>query len=291
VSMGQTSLVGMRPIIGSEALRTGALTRGQLRWRYTAIYPDVYVPLDTRVDLHTRAFGAWLWSGRTAVIAGATAANLHGVFRHDGSASIELIAERRRTPPGVTIRQERIGDDELSCFGELPLTSPARTALDLARRLPRDEAVIRLDKLAAVTDLTRTEIAAVVDRYSGARGIEQARSAIDLMEFGGGSAMQTRLRLMLIDGGLPRPETGILVGGDWWSGVVIVLGWPLWKVGVGFADKRTERSAVRQRILRQDAVHRHGWVEVHVDDNFLMQDTAHRVREAIELQRVARDRT
>jgi AbiEi antitoxin C-terminal domain len=289
--MGPASVGGMRPIIGSEALRTGTLTRAQLRWRYTAIYPDIYVPVDTRVDLPTRAFGAWLWSGRTAVIAGATAANLHGVFGNAGSTCIELIAQRRRTPPGVIIRQERIGDDEISSFGELPLTSPARTALDLARRLPRDDAVIRLDKLAAFTDVTRPEIAALVDRYSGARGIEQARTAIDLMEFAGGCTMHTRLRLMLIDGGLPRPETGILVGDDLWSGVVFALGWPQWKVGVGFADKRTERSAVRQRILRQDAVHRHGWVEVHVDDNFLMQDTAHRVWAAIRSQRVARDRT
>ena len=285
--MTQASVVGMWPILGSEALQSGALTRGQLRWRYTAIYPDVYVPVDAPVYLHTRAIGAWLWSGRTGVVAGATAADLHGVLSKDRSAAIELIAEHRRTPPGLVIRRERIGDDELSRFGALPLTSPARTALDLARRLPRDEAVICLDKLAAFTDVTRTEIAELVDRYHGARGIEQARTAIDLMEFGVDSAMYTRLRLMLVDGGLPRPQTGILVGSDWWAGVVIAIGWPQWKVGVRFADKRTDRSSVRQRVLRQDAVHRHGWIEVHADDNFLVQDTARRVREAIKLQRVA----
>ncbi|MCV7227795.1 hypothetical protein [Mycolicibacterium komossense] len=280
----------MWPIIGSEALHTGALTRGQLRWRYTALYPDVYVPVGSRIDLLTRAQGAWLWSGRSGIIAGATAANLHGVSVKDGAAAVELIAKRRRTPPGVTVRQERIGDDELSRFGEMMLTSPARTALDLARRLPRDEAVITLDRLALATEVDPGETAALVDRYSGARGIEQARTAIGLMDFSGGSPLYTRLRLMLIDAGLPRPETAILLGDDVWSGVVIAIGWPQWRVGVGFADKRPERSAVRQRILREDAVHRHGWIEVHVDDNFLAQDSARRVRAAMRLQRIASHR-
>lgn len=149
--MGQASVVGMWPIIGSEALRTGELTRGQLRWRYTAMYPGVYVPADTRVDLHVRALGAWLWSGRTGIVAGLSAAGLHNGSLRDESAPVELIAEHRRTPPGLIVRQERIAADEVCFMGQLPFTSPARTALDLARRLPRDEAVILLDQLAAET--------------------------------------------------------------------------------------------------------------------------------------------
>ena len=32
------------PIVGSVAVASGALTRGQLRWNYRPIFPDVYIP-------------------------------------------------------------------------------------------------------------------------------------------------------------------------------------------------------------------------------------------------------
>ena len=79
-----------------------------------------------------------------------------------------MIGEQRRTPPGLIVRQEL--NDEICHFGRLPVTSPARTALDLARRLPRDEAVIRLDQLAAATAMTRAEVHSLAERYTGARG-------------------------------------------------------------------------------------------------------------------------
>ena len=59
--------------IGSEALRTGRLTRGQLRWNYTAVHPDVYIPRETRRSLavNTRAAALWVPDG---VITGRAAA-------------------------------------------------------------------------------------------------------------------------------------------------------------------------------------------------------------------------
>jgi hypothetical protein len=67
--------------IGSEAVASGVLTRGQLRWNYRAIFPDVYIAKDTTPSLLQRAVGPWLWSGRRAVIAGLAAAALH-LARH-----------------------------------------------------------------------------------------------------------------------------------------------------------------------------------------------------------------
>ena len=37
--------------IGSEALTSGVLTRGSLRWNYRAIYPDVYISKTRRRHL------------------------------------------------------------------------------------------------------------------------------------------------------------------------------------------------------------------------------------------------
>ena len=65
-------------IVGSEAVASGVVTRGKLRWNYRAIFPDVYVPCTAQLTLRDRTIAAWLWSGRRAVIAGRAAAALHG---------------------------------------------------------------------------------------------------------------------------------------------------------------------------------------------------------------------
>ncbi|HEX5255132.1 MAG TPA: hypothetical protein VFW69_14910, partial [Mycobacterium sp.] len=65
------------PFVGSEALRCGSLSRHQLRTRYRAVFPDVYLSNDAVPSLELRIAAAWLWSSGQAVIAGAAAAFLH----------------------------------------------------------------------------------------------------------------------------------------------------------------------------------------------------------------------
>lgn len=60
--------------IGSEALRGGLLTRGQLRWQYVAILPDIYALKHAQLTLRQRTVAAWLWTGRQGVVAGRAAA-------------------------------------------------------------------------------------------------------------------------------------------------------------------------------------------------------------------------
>lgn len=69
----------MDPFLGSQAIADGTLTRAALRWRYEALFPNVYVSKDGSVDLRTAAMAAWLWSGSHGIIAGRTAAGLYGV--------------------------------------------------------------------------------------------------------------------------------------------------------------------------------------------------------------------
>jgi hypothetical protein len=201
----------MWPIIDTEAVAAGELTRGVLRWNYTAIHPNVYLLNGARRSLYVNTIAAWLWTGRRGIIAGRAAAALHCVRWIDDTVPIELIAKHGRRQPGVVIRDERIDDDEVYSMGELTVTTPARTALDLGRRLPRNTAVAHLDALAAVTGITATDIWPLEERYRATRGIRAAHIAINLMDGGARSPRETSLRLMLIDAGLPRPRTGIVL--------------------------------------------------------------------------------
>ncbi|MGE2833818.1 hypothetical protein [Mycobacterium sp. SMC-4] len=244
-----------KAIIGSEAIAAGELTRAELRWNYRRIYPDVYVHKNGRLDVFTRATAAWLWTGRTGILAGHTAAALHGAKRAQTYPDIELIAKRRRARPGVIIRDERIEDDEIGRYGQLRLTSPARTALDLARQLPPEEAIIHLDQLCAATRLTVSDVTSIHPRYRGARGMASALKAIRVMDGGSRSPQESVIRLRLIEAGLPRPQTSVPIAAGWWEDR-IGMGWPRYKVGVEWGKhRRTLDADVRFR----DLLRRNDW--------------------------------
>jgi hypothetical protein len=54
----------LEPFIGSEALTRGALNRHQLRTRYRAVFPNVYLPKHIQPSIDQRVMAAWLWSQR-----------------------------------------------------------------------------------------------------------------------------------------------------------------------------------------------------------------------------------
>jgi len=97
------------PIIASEALANGALTRGQLRWNYRRIYPGIYIPKSVHRSLQAVTIGAWLWSGRRALITGQAAAALHGVRWVDEFAPVELLWRNNHHPPGIIVRDKVSG--------------------------------------------------------------------------------------------------------------------------------------------------------------------------------------
>ncbi|NBP86207.1 MAG: hypothetical protein EBU54_13845, partial [Mycobacteriaceae bacterium] len=74
------------PFLGSEAVAAGAVPKHALRARFRRLYPDVYLPRAVTPDFRQRAEGAWLWSHRGGVLAGLTAARLHGAAWIDDSA-------------------------------------------------------------------------------------------------------------------------------------------------------------------------------------------------------------
>lgn len=272
----------MLPILGTEAIASGALTRSALRWNYDALLPDVYQHKEARGSVYTSAVAAWLWTRRKGIIAGRAAAALYGVPWIEDDAEIEIIAAHRRRRPGVVVREERISDDEIRTWGELLVTTPARTALDLGRHLPRDAAVAHLDALANVTSLTPPDIATLEERYRGARGMPAARAAIHLMDGGARSPRETALRLLLIDAGLPRPRTAISVGDDEWQ-TTIGMGWDEPKVGIDCEESRSGMNAVQETACH-DMLQRLGWHHIRVLPQHPRAVIVHRVRQALRLR-------
>jgi AbiEi antitoxin C-terminal domain len=270
-----------QPFIGTQAIGAGTLTRGQLRWNYTAVHPRVYIPNDAERTVFQNTVATWLWTGRRGVIAGRAAAALHGAKWIDESTPIEVITEHTRRRPGVIVHEERIGTEEITYVGELPVTTAARTALDLARHLPRDVAVAHLDALAAATGVTAADALALTERYRGARGIRRARTALALMDAGAESPQETRLRLILIDDGLPPPRTQIRVT-DGVKEAFIDMGYDEPMVGLDYdgGQHQTDRDRYVYDIGRSELIDSQGWIDIHVVTEHSRRFILHRVHEA-----------
>jgi hypothetical protein len=251
--------------IGREQLALGSLTRGQLRWNYSSIFPGVYAPKTAATSLSARIAGAWLWTGRDGIVAGRAAAALHGAEWIDAGIPIELIAKRDRSPNGIVARNERIDPDEVTEVDGMLVTTPERTAADLARHLSRNAAVRHLDALAAATGVTAERALALIDRHPRARGTRRAPVALRLMDAGGQSPKETWLRLLYIDAGFPRPQTQIRVT-DGFITAFIDMGWEDVLVGADYDGYQhlTDRRRYVHDIGRNEMVRREGWMDLHI---------------------------
>jgi hypothetical protein len=185
------------------------LTRRELRRWYQPLYRGFYLDAGTVPTLRDRATAAWLASDRRGVIAGVAASALHGAQWVDDDVTIELISNRARRQPGLRVRNEALAEDEIAYVGRLPVTTRVRTAFDLGRYLPREEAVARLDSLMHSQIFSVEDVLVLAKRYRGARGLKALRAILPLVDGGAASPRETWLRLLYIDAGLPTPATQI----------------------------------------------------------------------------------
>jgi AbiEi antitoxin C-terminal domain len=254
------------PFIGSESVASGRLSPYALRSRFVAMHPDVYIATGSEVTAITRAQGAWLWSRRQGVVAGQSAAALHGAKWVDARRPAEMLWHNRRPPNGIHAWSDGFDTDEVDVIGGIRVTTPARTALDLACRYRLGEAVAAIDALARATHLKMADVELLAARYRGRRGIRKARTVLDLVDPGAESPKETWLRLLVIRNGFPRPQTQIPVYDEYGALVAVLdMGWEDIKLALDYEGNH-HRDAVRfnKDIRRHDDVTELGWMDIRV---------------------------
>jgi hypothetical protein len=255
------------PFLGSEALASGAVTRSQLCTRYARLFRDVYVNRDVEVTAALRAKAGWLWAKRQGVVAGVSAAALHGSKWVEETTTVELIHGNRHRLPGLHTRGDRIAEDEITIVDGVPVTTPARTVLDLGCWYPTTSGVAAIDSLARATEIKVADVELLTQRYPGRRGIARARLAIALFDAGAQSPKETWLRLVLVNAGLPRPQTQIPVLDEFGTVIAYLdMGWEDVKVAVEYDGEqhRSDRSQYNWDIRRSEILQRLGWIVVRV---------------------------
>jgi len=279
------------PFIASEALAAGLVNRHQLRTRYRPILPGIYIHTSALPTLYDRTEGAWLWSGRHAVVAGSAAAALHGTKWIDAAGDIDLLYASTKSPTGVRVHRGQVLDGEvLTCSGML-VTTAARTGFDLARLAE----VADVDALLKATRISTADIKAVAAHHRGAPGLRRLAKTLALVDAGAESPKETWLRLLLQRSGLPPVQTQFVVRDESGSFVArLDMGWPDVKLAIEYDgdQHRTDRKQYVRDIRRYEELIRLGWVVIRVFKEDSEAQIIREVRAALDLQsqRVTRGR-
>lgn len=265
-----------RPFLGSLALARGLVTPGALRGpRFVRLFPDVYVAADVTVTYRVLSIAAFLLvEPRGGVLAGYSAAELVGSSCAPRGAPAEVLVEGHiKSHPRLAARRGRADGPDVGTACSCRVTSPLRTAWDLARRLELSEAVVAVDALA----FRRFKPATLLDRRErvpGAPGCRRLDRVVDLADARAESPMETRLRLLLVLAGLPRPEVQFRVPE---AQVRFDLAYPAVKLAIEFDSDEHEDDLDRRRDVRTG---RRGWCTARFTKHDIARqaDTASAVR-------------
>lgn len=174
----------------------------------------------------------------------------------------------------VVGREMTFAAGEIVGLEGLRLTSPARTFLDLAEFLEVEDLVPIADRLICAHPrdhpyprapwVSLPELRAVVRRHPGKRGVRRARMALDLARVGSDSPQESRLRLAILDAGLPEPELNVPIR----DGSGRPVAWPdlsyrMWRLSIQYdGGVHEEEDQYARDIERHRRTQAAGWTEV-----------------------------
>jgi hypothetical protein len=107
---------------------------------------------------------------------------------------------------GVSLIRSDVVEWETATVADLPVTSPVRTVADLGRRRPLTDAVVILDMALHRCLVQVHELKHWASRHPRYRGVSSLLRAIEFADGRAQSPMETRLRMLLVLSGLPKPD-------------------------------------------------------------------------------------
>lgn len=228
------------------------LTRQQLdvqvrRGTLIRVWHGVYAP--AQPDYFGKLVSLDKYLGLPAVACMGTAAALYG-FDTEGSTAMHILDPGRRIRPtaGLVVHQ-RLGAPLQRVQGRLA-TSPAWTAVEIARTLRRPRALATLDAALHTGWCTTADLGAAVAEQCGRRGIVAVRELLPLADGRAESPMETEARLAMHEHDVPRPELQFLIHGRWESWRVD-FAWPEYRVAAEYES--IDWHAGRDAMLKDKA--------------------------------------
>jgi hypothetical protein len=201
-------------------LGRGAIGRRVEMKRLHVTHRGVYAVGHRRLSRMGWWMAAVLACGPDAVLSHRSAAVLWGILENS-PASIEISAPRQLAGrAGVRVHTASLAGDERTVEAGIPVTTVARTLLDLAAVLQLHQLNRALERAEALRLAGPTPLVALVARHRGRRGAARLRQALEqgrVLPAVTKSELERRFLTFLEKAGLPRPRTNVWleIAGEW----------------------------------------------------------------------------
>jgi len=209
----QHGVVSIRQLEQRVGFSHQAVNRAVDSGRLHRVYRGVYTVGSAELSQRGECLAAVLAVGPGALLSYYSAGWLWGLW--SGSPApfeVTAVVPRHHQPPkGVRRHRARnlVGADR-AMVARIPVTSVARTLLDLAWKLRGDQLRRALARAEDLGLLDLVEIHAVIERNRGHHGAKRLRFALAICErpIWARSEFERRFVSRLVESGLPRPATG-----------------------------------------------------------------------------------
>jgi hypothetical protein len=209
--------------------------------------------------------------GPGAAFSHTTALRLLGVevpWRLDQSQEIHVVTPARTTRPDrLGVVSHFCGQPSLTTVRShgLVVTSGAQTWLHLSHHLSIDELAVLGDAMlrrrAPATSLD--ELRSLTDSTYKMKGLAKARVALDLLQPGTDSSMETRARLLLVHAGLPCPVVNRAAVDDLGRFLALPdMSYPEQRIAIEYDGDvhRTDPATWRRDVERRQRLEAAGWI-------------------------------
>lgn len=255
--------IGISRHILRRMLREGLVKR---------VTAGVYAAPDVEWSVEMRARAIALVASEHQVVCDRTAAWIWGIDAYAWAdlpePPIETAARRGHSPcvrQAVSGHTRDLADRDIVTVAGVAVTTPVRTALDLACVLERRDALAALDAFRNQHGLSIAQLKATSERYAGRRGVVQARELVPLADPRAESARESWTRLAIIDAGLPVPELQVWIEVDGVRIYRLDLAYKRHRIAIEYdgweAHERTEEQREHDG-MRRAWLRRNGWIVI-----------------------------
>ena len=193
---------------------SGAVTRRIERRRLHVVHRGVYAIGHPLLTAEGRWMAAVLAGGPGSVLSHRSAAAHHGVIEAGRAVADVTAPTRRSSRPGIDMHEGPLPEDERTIHDGIPVTTVARTLLDLATVLDHERLAQAVGKAEALVLGDATSLSDLMRRYPSRRGAVSLRTILADSRLGldvARSELEIRFLAFLRDRDLPRPEVNAAI--------------------------------------------------------------------------------
>jgi very-short-patch-repair endonuclease len=185
LAAGQHGIVTLDQLVG-VGLGVRAVAHRVATGRLHRLHRSVFAVGHTALTVDGRRLAAVWACGPGAALSHRSAGALWGLCR-DGSARFEVLVQAFRRQPSALIRlrmTRRLEPDEVDELRAIPVTTVARTLVDLAAVLPANRLERALHEAEVLGLLDVMAVLAVAERRPGLRGVKRLRRLLHVPSAG-----------------------------------------------------------------------------------------------------------